>query len=88
MQLSDTSGFAAQLRRAARRARLARAPFKFSVTKCEEEAVEERNLAMLGLVCRIGIQKDKAFDPDARTQDVYQAAVDGSWELNDIELAD
>ena len=40
----------------------------------QEEVVEEQNLAMMGLLSRIGIQKGKPFEPDAQTEKVYEAA--------------
>lgn len=40
----------------------------------EEEPVEDQNLAMMGILARIGIQKGKAFAPDAKTQAMYDKA--------------
>ena len=40
----------------------------------QEEPVEEQNLAMMGLLNRIGIQKGKPFQPDDSTIEVYKAA--------------
>jgi len=40
----------------------------------EEEPVEDKNLAMMGILARIGIQKGKAFAPDAKTQAMYDKA--------------
>jgi len=40
----------------------------------QEEVVEEQNLAMMGLLSRIGIAKGKAFAPDARAQAIFKAA--------------
>ena len=40
----------------------------------EEEPVEDQNLAMMGLLARIGIQKGVPFKPDAKTQAIYDAA--------------
>jgi hypothetical protein len=40
----------------------------------EEELVEDQNLAMMGLLSRIGIQKGEPYEPDAKTQAIYDAA--------------
>ena len=40
----------------------------------QEEVIEEQNLAMMGLLSRIGIQKGKPFDPDAKAQAIFDAA--------------
>ena len=40
----------------------------------QEEVVEEQNLAMMGMLNSIGIQKDKPFNPDASTMEIYAAA--------------
>ncbi|MFZ9011487.1 MAG: DUF1214 domain-containing protein [Anaerohalosphaeraceae bacterium] len=40
----------------------------------EEEPVEDQNLAMMGLLARIGIHKGVPFNPDAKTQAVYDVA--------------
>jgi hypothetical protein len=40
----------------------------------QEEVVEEQNLAMMGLLNKIGIQKGKPFKPDAKTKKIYAAA--------------
>ncbi len=40
----------------------------------QEEIVEEQNLAMMGLLNKIGIQKGKPFKPDAKTKTIYAAA--------------
>jgi hypothetical protein len=40
----------------------------------QEETIEEQNLAMMGLLRRIGIQKGVSFEPDAKTQTIYAAA--------------
>lgn len=40
----------------------------------QEEVVEEQNLAMMGMLNRIGIQKGKPFKPDAKTKKIYAAA--------------
>ncbi len=40
----------------------------------QEEIVETQNLAMMGLLNKIGIQKGKAFKPDAKTKKIYAAA--------------
>ena len=40
----------------------------------QEEVVEEQNMAIMGLLSRIGIQKGKPFKPDAKTMKVYEAA--------------
>jgi hypothetical protein len=40
----------------------------------QEETVEEQNMAMMGLLRRIGIQKGVPFKPDAKTKDIYDAA--------------
>jgi hypothetical protein len=40
----------------------------------QEEIVEEQNLAMMGLLSRIGIEKGKPFKPDAKSMKAYAAA--------------
>ena len=40
----------------------------------EEEDVEEQNLAMMGLLARIGIKKGESYKPDAKTQAIYDKA--------------
>ncbi len=40
----------------------------------QEEVVEEQNLAMMGMLNKIGIQKGKPFKPDAKTKKIYAAA--------------
>ncbi len=40
----------------------------------EEEPVEDQNLVMMGILARIGIQKGKAFAPDAKTLAMYDKA--------------
>ena len=40
----------------------------------QEEIVEEQNLAMMGMLNRIGIQKGKPFRPNAKTKKIYAAA--------------
>lgn len=40
----------------------------------EEEPVQDLNLAMMGTMARIGIQKGKPFNPDAKTQAIYDKA--------------
>ena len=40
----------------------------------QEEIVEEQNLAMMGMLNKIGIQKGKPFKPDAKTKKIYAAA--------------
>ena len=38
----------------------------------QEEVVEEQNMAMMGLLSRIGIQKGKPFKPDAKMMRIYE----------------
>jgi hypothetical protein len=40
----------------------------------QEEVIDEKNFAMMGLLNRIGIQKGKPFTPDAKMKAVYAAA--------------
>ena len=40
----------------------------------QEEVVEEQNLAMMGLLNAIGIQKGKPFEQDANTRKIYASA--------------
>jgi hypothetical protein len=40
----------------------------------QEEVVEEQNLAMMGMLNKIGIQKGKPFKPDAKAKKIYAAA--------------
>jgi hypothetical protein len=40
----------------------------------QEEVVEEQNLAMMGLLNKIGIQKGQPFKPDTRARKLYAAA--------------
>jgi hypothetical protein len=40
----------------------------------QEEVVEPQNLAMMGMLNKIGIQKGKPFKPDAKTKKIYAAA--------------
>jgi hypothetical protein len=40
----------------------------------QEEVVEEQNLAMMGMLKTIGIQKGKPFKPDAKARKIYAAA--------------
>lgn len=40
----------------------------------EEELVEEQNLAMMGLLARIGLRKGEPYKPDAKTQAIFDKA--------------
>ncbi len=40
----------------------------------QEEVIEDQNLAMMGLLSRIGIQKGRPFKPDAKAQAIFDAA--------------
>ncbi len=40
----------------------------------QEEIVEEQNMAMMGMLNKIGIQKGKPFKPDTKTREIYAAA--------------
>ncbi len=40
----------------------------------QEEVIEEQNLAMMGLLRRIGIEKGKPFEPDDKAKEIYAAA--------------
>jgi hypothetical protein len=40
----------------------------------EEEVVLEQNMAMMGLLARIGIKKGEPFEPDARLRSIYDQA--------------
>jgi len=40
----------------------------------EEELVEDQNLAMMGLLARIGIRKGEPYTPDAKTQAIFDKA--------------
>ena len=40
----------------------------------QEEVVEQQNLAMMGMLNKIGIQKGKPFKPDAKARKIYAAA--------------
>jgi len=40
----------------------------------QEEVVEEQNFAMMGMLNKIGIQKGKPFEPDAKTKKIFAAA--------------
>ena len=40
----------------------------------QEEVVEEQNLAMMGMLNKIGIQKGKPFEPSAEARETYAAA--------------
>ena len=40
----------------------------------EEEPVEDQNLAMMGLLARIGIRKGEPYEPDAKTQAIFDKA--------------
>ena len=40
----------------------------------EEEPVEEQNLAMMGLLARIGILKNEPYQPNAKLQSIYDKA--------------
>lgn len=40
----------------------------------QEEVVEEQNFAMMGMLNKIGIQKAKPFEPDAKTKKIFAAA--------------
>jgi hypothetical protein len=46
----------------------------------QEEIVEEQNLAMMGLLNRIGIQKGKPFKPDAKMKAAHVAAAPDALE--------
>jgi hypothetical protein len=39
-----------------------------------EEPVEKQNLAMMGLLSRIGIRKGEAYEPDSKTQAIFDQA--------------
>jgi len=47
----------------------------------QEEVVEEQNLAMMGLLNKIGIQKGQPFKPDAKTKEIYAAAAPEALEF-------
>ena len=40
----------------------------------DQELVEDQNLAMMGLLARIGIQKGESYEPDARAQAIFDQA--------------
>lgn len=40
----------------------------------EEEPVEDQNLAMMGLLARIGIRKGESYKPDAKTKAIFKKA--------------
>jgi len=40
----------------------------------QEEVVEEQNMAMMGLLKNIGIEKDKPFKPDAKLESIFDKA--------------
>ncbi len=40
----------------------------------EEEPVEDQNLAMMGLLARIGMRKGEPYEPDAKTQAIFDQA--------------
>ena len=45
-----------------------------------EEPVLERDLAMLGILSSIGIEKGKAFNPDARTKEILELAIQDAYD--------
>lgn len=45
-----------------------------------EEPVLERDLAMVGMLSYIGIEKGKAFNPDARTKEILELAVKDAYD--------
>ena len=49
----------------------------------QEEVVEEQNKTMMGLLSHIGIQKGKALKPDAKREEVYQAAAADALAVHD-----
>lgn len=47
----------------------------------QEEVVEEQNLAMMGMLHSIGIEKGKPFKPDAKLKKIYAAAAPEALEF-------
>ena len=45
-----------------------------------EEPVLERDLAMMGILSSIGIEKGKPFNPDARTQEILELAIKDAYD--------
>lgn len=45
-----------------------------------EEPVLERDLAMMGILSAIGIEKGKAFNPDARTKEILELAIKDAYD--------
>ena len=45
-----------------------------------EEPVLERDLAMLGILSYIGIEKGKAFNPDVRTKEILELAIKDAYD--------
>lgn len=45
-----------------------------------EEPVLERDLAMMGILKSIGIEKGKPFNPDARTQQILELAINDAYD--------
>jgi hypothetical protein len=45
-----------------------------------EEPVLERDLAMMGILSSIGIEKGKPFNPDARTQEILELAIADAYD--------
>jgi hypothetical protein len=54
--------------------------FQDMAATINEEPVLERDLAMMGILSAIGIEKGKPFNPDARTQEILELAIGDAYD--------
>ena len=54
--------------------------FQDMAATINEEPVLERDLAMMGILSAIGIEKGKPFNPDARTQEILELAIKDAYD--------
>jgi hypothetical protein len=54
--------------------------FQDMAATINEEPVLERDLALMGILSAIGIEKGKPFDPDARTQVILELAIKAAYD--------
>lgn len=55
--------------------------FKELATVINDEPVQERDLAMMGLLHGIGLRKGEAFSPDAKTVKILESAIRDAYEF-------
>lgn len=54
--------------------------FQDMAATINEEPVLERDLAMMGILSYIGIEKGKSFNPDARTKEILELAIKDAYD--------